>query len=85
MNFLDKLPAWLRHLLIVVGVAALTTISQGFSNGGVDHISWKDVLNAVVAAAVGYGLLALTPLTRQYGVGAPPPPGEPVIEGDDTP
>ena len=78
---LDKIPAWARHLVIVVATAALTTLSLALVNGGIDNINWKDVANAAAAAAVGYLLLVLTPLTRQYGVGAPPPAGEPVIEG----
>jgi hypothetical protein len=65
---LDKLPAWARHLVIVVAVAALVVISQGVANGGVSSISWKDAGNAAAAALVAQLLLILTPLTNQYGV-----------------
>lgn len=63
---LDKLPAWARHFAIVLAVALLTIFADKIP-------SIADQLPAglapILAALVSALLLALTPLTRQYGVG----------------
>lgn len=79
---LDKFPAWARHFAIVMGAVLLAAVSEQINNGGFDLDSLG---KAVVAGLVAQGLLWITPLTRQYGVGAPPPPGEPVINPDLPP
>jgi enoyl reductase-like protein len=73
---LDKLPAPVRHLLIVVGAAAVGVPVQAVvAAQGVTGVDWADTLvdalNAGgLAGALAIGALWLTPLTRQYGVGA---------------
>lgn len=74
---LDNLPAWLRHLTIVVGAVFLGTVAETIiSSGGVSGIDWAATLvlasdAATVAGASVAAVLWLTPATRQYGVGAP--------------
>jgi hypothetical protein len=79
---LDRLPAWGRHLLVLAVLAPLLAglaivLGAVIAAGGVD-VDWsgtlKIALDAVAVSAAG-GLLSwcglyLTPLTRQYGVGA---------------
>lgn len=80
---LDTIPAWQRHLAIVVGTVVLGAISQAIAAGQFDLAT---VGAAVLSGLVAQGTLWLTALTRQYGVGAPPPPGQPVIDPPgDTP
>jgi hypothetical protein len=80
---LDKLPAWLRHLIIVCGlapaaVAVTTTPNAVITAGGVTTVDWPatgiaTIDAAGVALAVGAATwltLVITPLTRQYGIGS---------------
>jgi hypothetical protein len=80
---LDKLPAWLRHLIIVCGlapaaVAVTTTANAVITAGGVTTVDWPatgiaTIDAAGVALAVGAATwltLVITPLTRQYGIGS---------------
>lgn len=75
---LDKLPAWVRHLAIVVGAVFLGTVAETIiASGGVSSVNWAaSLLSAVDTAAVAGAsaalLLWLTPATRQYGVGSYP-------------
>lgn len=59
---LDKVPAPVRHLLLVLLVAALDAAAGQLHTlpVGTQH---------VLAPIVTFGLAFLTPLTRQYGVG----------------
>jgi hypothetical protein len=73
---LDKVPAPVRHLLIVAGATFLGAFVHAIlSAQGVTGVDWagtaKGALNltAVNAATAVVGLW-LTPLTRQYGVGS---------------
>ena len=75
---LDQYPAWVRHLVIVVGTVVLGAVSQAIAAQKFDAAT---IGAAIVSGLVAQALLWLTALTRQYGVGAPPPAGEPVIEG----
>ena len=71
---IDKLPAWLRHLLIVGGgTFAATLIQAVLAVRGVTGVDWPTVLTdavnltvvaVVTAAAALWGL----PVTRQYGL-----------------
>lgn len=73
---LDRIPAWLRHLLIVVAATFGVTVAEAVvSAGGVSTVDWLGTLLravdiAAVAGATTSLALWLTPLTRQYGVGA---------------
>ena len=73
---LDNLPAWLRHLTIVVGAVFLGTVAEAIvSAGGVSGLDLVATLVAACDAATVAGasvaaILWLTPVTRQYGVGA---------------
>ena len=75
---LDKLPAWVRHLAIVVGAVFLGTIAEVIiASGGVSSVNWVDTLlqavdTAAVAGAATAAFLWLPPLTKQYGVGSAP-------------
>ena len=74
---LDNLPAWLRHLTIVVGAVFLGTVAEAIiSSGGVSSLDVVATLVAACDAATVAGasvaaILWLTPATRQYGVGTP--------------
>lgn len=63
---IDKLPPGARHLLIGLLAAVLTALSES-----VPALGLHPALAAVTGAALGYAVLVLTPLTRQYGVGSP--------------
>ena len=73
---IDKLPAGVRHLLIAAGAVFGGAIVQDvIAAGGVTGVSWLSALkDAVDITAVSVATIAaalwLTPLTRQYGVGA---------------
>lgn len=75
---LDKLPAWVRHLAIVVGAVFLGTVAETIiASGGVSSVNWAAALlqaldTAAVAGAATAAVLWLTPATRQYGVGSAP-------------
>jgi len=89
---LDRLPAWARHAILLCGVAPLVALlgvplSEVLSARGIDGIDWPATMaTAVNAAAVslatGVGAWVasyVTPLTSQYGVGAPSA-GEPDLD-----
>ena len=66
---LDKLPAQLRHLVILVTPVLLGWVTSDF----LPWFSGRSPALAGLAAAIVTGLgLWLTPLTKQYGVGAEP-------------
>lgn len=79
---LDRLPAWLRHAIIVFVAAflgdLLPVVWGAFSSGGFAALSvldWSGLLvdaleDSITATVTASGVLGLTPLTRQYGVGA---------------
>ena len=72
--FLDKLPAWARHLVIVFGAVFLGVIAQNVINhGGVVGLDFvavgKAALDAAAVSVAAVGVLAVTPFTSQYGVG----------------
>lgn len=61
---LDRLPATWRHFLIGLLAAVLTVVAQY-----VPELGLHPALAAVLGSIVGYVLLWITPLIRQYGVG----------------
>jgi hypothetical protein len=74
---LDKLPAQVRHILIAVIGSVLTLVVKWF-NSGINPLDfsngqWQQLINVAVAAACTSALLTITPLTKQYGIGTPPP------------
>lgn len=71
---LDRVPAIVRHLLIVLAppflLAALVVLKAVIDAQGVlTAVDWAAVLWASILAAATWLSLVLTPLTRQYGVG----------------
>lgn len=79
----DRLPAWLRHFLILVVLAPLVLFASLIAarivaEGGIDGFAWDDeayaAFNTSIVSLMGGVLtwvaLYITPLTRQYGVGA---------------
>lgn len=62
---LDKLSPQVRHFLVGLLAAVLTVAAEY-----VPQLGLHPAFAALIGAAVGYGLLWLTPLVRQYGVGA---------------
>lgn len=73
---LDRLPAWLRHLVIAFGAVAGGSVAQSIVEAhGVSTVDWPaTAVQAVDAGAVAVAVIAaalwFTPLTRQYGVGS---------------
>lgn len=81
---LDRLPAALRHLLLMLapaGLGAVLVVLRAITDAGgvLTAVDWGDVLAAAILAVAGLATAALTPLTRQYGIGAD---GTKVISGE---
>lgn len=74
---MDTFPPLLRHLLLILGAALLTWV-------GSDIVPWlRDqggAVPALLAALVTTAVAILSPLIRDYGVGARPPAGGAVDE-----
>ena len=75
---LDRLPAQLRHFILIVGAGFFGPIIKAIVVAqGVTGIHWTSLLTAslntaIVAGVTSNVLLNLTPLTRQYGAFAAP-------------
>lgn len=73
-GLLDKVPAWLRHgILLFVGAFATSAGQDVVTAGGVTHLGWSWLPAAVDSAAVsvaGVVVMAATSLTTQYGRGS---------------
>jgi hypothetical protein len=70
---LDRLPAQVRHLILIFLGAFIGPLALQVQNG-VNPLTWnittfKEVLGAAITAAIGGVLLYVTPLTKQYGIG----------------
>ena len=63
---LDKLPAWARHLALLVFTAVLTWAGTDL----VPALEDQPGLAGVAAVVLTMALAWLTPLTRQYGTGS---------------
>ena len=74
-GLIDKVPAWLRHgILLFVGGFAATVGSAVYAAGGVTHLGWSvlpDALDSGAVSVAGVLILAGTKLTTQYGRGKP--------------
>ena len=75
MAILDKFPPPVRHAVLLWGSVFGLYVAQAVSAaGGVSGVDWHTVtvgaVNGACAAVAGIGILTLTPLTAQYGVGA---------------
>ena len=71
MTWFDKITAKYRHLLIVLGVSLLGAAAlwlQASTDTILDDI--PDVFDPFVAGLIGYAILWVTKITRQYGVGS---------------
>jgi len=79
---LDRLPAWVRHMLIVFGaVFGGSLCARVVDAGGVLEVDWLPAaagsFNAAsVVAASTAAALWFTPLTKQYGRGSQGAGGE---------
>lgn len=73
-SWLDKLPAGVRHILLMFFAAFLGTVLKAVIVAqGVTTVKWHSVLESALNTSVaGSAALALalyiTPLTRQYGM-----------------
>lgn len=63
---LDNLPAWARHLFFAVAPAILGWIGSDL----VPFFQDKNEYAALAASLITVLVAAVTPLTRQYGVGS---------------
>lgn len=70
---LDKLPPWARHLALLLLAAVFTWLGERVVPLLADLQGIGALVAPLVAAVVAVLLAAITPLTRQYGVGSPPP------------
>jgi hypothetical protein len=61
---LDRIPAEVRHILIMLGAALL-----GWASDNVLNLGLSPLLSSLAGVVVGTLILYVTPLTRQYGVG----------------
>jgi H+/Cl- antiporter ClcA len=92
---LDRLPAWLRHALVIFGGTLIGVVAPALAAHQDDVSLWLVTTMRLpvwvlpfVATIVGSLILRLTTLTRQYGVGSTTPPAVPVIDpatGPDAP
>ena len=70
---LDKLPAQLRHFILIVGGTFLGVMCKAIiTANGVTGVHWATtavlaVNTAIVTGVTSFMLLSLTPLTKQYG------------------
>ena len=62
---IDKLPSWARHLFFAVTPAVLGWIASDI----VPALQNQGPQSALIASLVTVLLAAVTPLTKQYGVG----------------
>lgn len=68
---LDRLSAEWRHFLIGLLASVLAVVADQLP-----FLNLPPTVGALVGAVVGYVLLYITPLVRQYGVGAGPADGD---------
>jgi len=61
---LDKIPAEVRHILIMLLAAVL-----GWASDNVLNLGISPLLASLLGVVLGTLILYVTPLTRQYGVG----------------
>ena len=61
---LDRIPAPMRHLIIML-IAALL----GWAADNVAHLNLDPIVASLAGVVIGTAILWITPLTRQYGVG----------------
>jgi len=71
MTMLDRLPADARHLIIMLMAALL-----GWASDNVMGFGLSPIISSLLGVVVATGILWVTPLTRQYGVGKDIPTGE---------
>lgn len=75
---LDKLPAQLRHFILIIGGTFLGVMCKAIvAANGVTGVHWATtavlaVNTAIVTGVTSFMLLSLTPLTKQYGAFAVP-------------
>jgi len=72
---LDKLPAWLRHAAISLGATAALALIDHYQTGTAG-LGLPPAAAVALAAVLPTLALWLTPLTRQYGVGADTAPDD---------
>ena len=79
MTWFDKIPAKYRHLLIILGVAVLgaaALVLQQNTDTILNDV--PDYLDPFVAGLIGYAILWVTKITKQYGFGE----GDPVFNDE---
>ena len=70
---LDKLPAPVRHLLLIVGATFLGVIAKAILDAkGVTGVHWATTAtlalnSAIVTGVTAFMVLYLTPITKQWG------------------
>jgi hypothetical protein len=84
MGFLDVLPASVRHSILVAAGIVVSALIQWIQT---DYTNWG--LSPQVVGLLGFAIPmavnALTPITRQYGVGSADTSFDPVVEPDVFP
>ena len=74
---LDKLPASVRHLILIIGATFLGVIAKAIlAAQGVTGVHWAATASlalntAVVTGVTAFMVLYLTPLTKQWGAFSP--------------
>lgn len=92
---LDRLPAWLRHAILMLIASAGTVLLPLLADHQEDvrDLVVRDlhlplIVAPIVGTLIGLAIVGWTTLTRQYGSGATTPPTVPVIDpttGPDVP
>jgi len=75
MTWFDKLPAQVRHIVLLGAGAVLFTVASAVqSAGGATGVDWsgtgKSAVDAAAVVVVGALVLYFTSLTKQYGTGS---------------
>lgn len=68
---LDRLPSESRHIIIMLMAALFGWVGDNITGFGLSPI-----IASLLGVVVATGILWVTPLTRQYGVGKDIPTGE---------
>jgi hypothetical protein len=92
---LDRLPAWLRHVLIgtlysvlTIGLPVLVDHQEDLRDLIVRDLHLPLIAASIVGGLIAQAILYFTKLETQYGVGSTNPPTVPVIDpstGPDVP
>lgn len=90
-GILDRIPAAYEHAAVIFAAVFGYTVCAAVVAGHRASVLWESwavwqsALDAAAVTAAGLLLLTFTPLTRRYGVGSEPDPGNVGADPGDQP